>query len=215
MAKTEDQYVLLPAMKDANGNQYFNVSGQPARPIGYAISASCKDIDAAWRVIETAYAPDNGLQLAFGQINPPEGKGGLVENEDGTYTVVDPPEGTNWDIWNISQTSFRATSYVAEEEFAKIRPSGDMITKAEINDFYAPFSGHAVMPSCYIFDNETNEELSVLKTDINSLVNRRIAAYAEGKLDIDEDWDTFQEELKTLGVDRYLEIYAERYNKDR
>ncbi len=215
MPKTEDQYVLMPALKDEEGRQFFNVSGQPARPIGYAISSSCKDIDAAWRVIEAAYAPDNGLQLAFGQINPPEGKGGLIANDDGTYTVVDPPEGMNWDIWNISQTSFRATSYVCEEDYAKIRPSGDMITKAEINDFYAPYQGHAVMPSCYIFDNETNDELSVLKTDINSLVNRRIADWAEGKRDIDEDWDTYLSELEALGVDRYVEIYANRYNQDK
>ncbi len=121
----------------------------------------------------------------------------------------------NWDIWNISQTSFRATSYVCEEDYAKIRPSGDMITKAKINDFYAPYQGHAVMPSCYIFDNEINDELSVLKTDINSLINRRIADWAEGKRDIDEDWDTYLSELETLGVDRYVEIYANRYNQDK
>ncbi len=217
MAKKEvgDQYVLMPALKDQNGNQYFNVSGSPARPIGYAISASCKDIDAAWRVIETAYATDNGLQLAFGQINPPEGKGGLIENADGTYTVVPPPADSNWDIWNISQTSFRATSYVSEETYAKIQPSEDMITKAFINDFYAPFSGHPVMPSCYIFDNDTNDELSVIKTDINSLLNQRIAAWVTGELDVESDWEDYKAELDALQLDRYVEIYAERYNASK
>lgn len=215
MAKTADQYVLMPALKDANGEQHFNVSGSPARPIGYAISASCKDVDAAWRVIEAAYAPKNGLQLAYGMINPEEGKGGLVENGDGTYTVVPPPADSNWDIWNISQTSFRATSYVSAEDYAKIVPSEDMITKAEIQNFYQPFLDKPVMPSCYIFDTDTNDELSVIKTDIQSLLKTRIASWVQGELDIDEDWDNYLQELQDLQLDRYIEIYTERYNASK
>lgn len=215
MAKTADQYVLLPAMKDADGNQYINVSGSPTRPITFAISASCKDIDAAWRVIETAYSEKNGLQLEYGLINPAEGQGGLIANDDGTYTVVPPPADSNWDIWNISQTSFRANSYVSDETYAKINPSEDMQTKDEINNFYAPYAGKAVMPSCYIFDEDTNEELSVMKTDINSVINQRIAAWCQGEVDIDEDWENYKQELLDLGLERYIEIYTERYNASK
>ena len=215
MAKTADQYVLLPAMKDANGNQYVNISGSPTRPISFAISASCKDIDAAWRVIETAYSEKNGLQLEYGLINPPDGVGGLIANDDGTYSVVPPPADSNWDIWNISQSSFRANSYVSDETYAKIIPSEDMATKDAINNFYAPYATHEVMPSCYIFDTDTNDELSVIKTDIQSLLRTRTASWVQGEVDIDEDWDNYLQELQDLQLDRYIEIYTERYNASK
>lgn len=217
MAKTTEQYVLQPALKDDKGEQHFNKAGQTSgtgngRPIEFAISASCKDIDAAWRLIDTCYKPENALILNFGIINPEEGHGGLIDNGDGTYTVVPPPEGSNWDIWNISEIAFRVNSYLPAEEYAKVLPSEDMQNKAIIQDFYAPWLDKDVMPSCYIFDSDINDELSVIKTDISSLISSRIAAWCQGDLDIDADWEDYLAELDAYGLDRYVEIYTERFN---
>ena len=34
-----------------------------------------------------------------------------------------------------------------------------------------------------------------------------------GNMDIDENWDAFQEELKNIGVDEYLEIVQTVYDR--
>ena len=104
---------------------------------------------------------------------------------------------------------------MSDETYAKIIPSEDMITKDTINNFYAPFATHEVMPSCYIFDTDTNDELSVLKTDIKSTISQRIAAWCQGEIDIDADWEDYKAELNALGLDRYIEIYTERFNASK
>lgn len=215
MAQHSDQYVYLPPLAGPDGQRAWNTAGSPARPVGYAISATCKDIDAAWRVIETAYSKDFGLQLAFGQFDGPADKQSLTLNEDGTYSISYPPEGTTWDTWTISSTAFRAHSYVDAETYAKIHVTPDMQATLDIEEVYTPFMPAHVMPSCYIFDSDINDELSVIKTDITSLIRTRIAAWCTGELDIETDWPDYLAELDALGLERYCEIYFDRYNANK
>jgi putative aldouronate transport system substrate-binding protein len=216
MAQHTPEYVLLPPVTGPEGKSGWNISGQPARPIGYAISASCQNQDAAWRVIETAYGRDFGLQLAFGEFGDHgDERQGLVVNEDGTMRITYPPEGVTWDTWTLSSTSFRAHSYVSAEDYALIEVTPDMQATIDIEEVYAPYMPEKVMPSCYIFDNDTNDELSVIKTDISSLMSQRLADWCTGALDIDADWEDYCAELEAYGLERYVEIYTERYNASK
>lgn len=62
------------------------------------------------------------------------------------------------------------------------------------------------------YSDEAISEMAMLTTDINTYVEEAIARFIIGDLDVETDWDSFQNELKALGVDRYLEIIQETYD---
>ena len=59
-----------------------------------------------------------------------------------------------------------------------------------------------------VITEEEIEEISILQTDIDSYVLQK---YAQWIVDggADAEWDAFQKQLKTMGVDRYIQIYQD------
>jgi hypothetical protein len=58
--------------------------------------------------------------------------------------------------------------------------------------------------------DEQNIEITDLKTVLNSYISAESAKFATGIRPISEI-DEFWEELKVMGIERYLEIYKEAY----
>jgi putative aldouronate transport system substrate-binding protein len=78
---------------------------------------------------------------------------------------------------------------------------------------YAPY-GLAVekqLPPLY-YSNEDAEEMALLQTNVNTYVDESIAKFVIGELNIDRDWNTFQTNLKNLGIDRYLSILQKTFD---
>ena len=53
----------------------------------------------------------------------------------------------------------------------------------------------------------------MLKTTITDYVNEMLVAFVTGSKNIDTDWDAYMSQLKTLGVERYMQIIQETYNE--
>jgi putative aldouronate transport system substrate-binding protein len=56
-------------------------------------------------------------------------------------------------------------------------------------------------------------EIAMLTTNINTYVEESIAKFIVGDLNIETGWTAFQNELKRLGIDRYLQIIQTTYNQ--
>jgi putative aldouronate transport system substrate-binding protein len=78
---------------------------------------------------------------------------------------------------------------------------------------YAPYAQKAenIVPPLY-FPPEVSLEMTALVTNINTYVNESIAKFTVGDMNLERDWDTFQTNLKNLGLDRYLKIVQEAYD---
>jgi putative aldouronate transport system substrate-binding protein len=85
-----------------------------------------------------------------------------------------------------------------------------LIQKSREN--YAPYgqSLDKILPPLYYTGNGT--EIAMLTTNINTYVEENIAKFVVGDLNIDRDWTAFQNNLKNLGLDRYLEIIQSSYD---
>jgi putative aldouronate transport system substrate-binding protein len=79
---------------------------------------------------------------------------------------------------------------------------------------YVPYGApkSMIIPPLY-YDTANVSEMAVLRTNINTYVEEAIAKFIVGQMNIDTQWDQFQKELKNLGIDRYLQIIQETYNK--
>lgn len=62
------------------------------------------------------------------------------------------------------------------------------------------------------FSNEDTEELTYIKTDVDKLVDQKAAEWAV-KGGIDDEWDSYLEQLNNMGLDRMREIYQKAYDE--
>jgi putative aldouronate transport system substrate-binding protein len=64
------------------------------------------------------------------------------------------------------------------------------------------------------YSAEDTSELAMLRTNINTFVDENIAKFVIGSNNInsDADWNNFQAQLKSIGIDRYLQIIQRTYD---
>jgi putative aldouronate transport system substrate-binding protein len=75
---------------------------------------------------------------------------------------------------------------------------------------YAPALSTIVPPLYY--SEDVVSEIAVMTTNINTYVNESIAKFVTGSMDVERDWVAFQNNLKSLDIDRYLQIIQTTYN---
>ena len=91
-----------------------------------------------------------------------------------------------------------------EDVIQNLELNANLTERRELDAFYAQYNVPTEMmyPNVF-FTEEEIEEISILQTDIDSYVLQK---YAQWIVDggADAEWDAFQKQLKTMGVDRNL-----------
>ena len=62
-----------------------------------------------------------------------------------------------------------------------------------------------------VYDNVTMDELTILKTDINTYVQQSVADFIMNGV-TDDKWNAYKDQLNKMGLERLVEIYTEGYN---
>lgn len=65
----------------------------------------------------------------------------------------------------------------------------------------------------YIYDIDKYSEVSQYKGDLKNYVTEQMALFITGNRDLDKDWKDYISHLKSLGVEKYVEITQEAYDK--
>jgi len=81
-----------------------------------------------------------------------------------------------------------------------------------IDAIYRPFTPDPenVFPAM-VYTLEDNNEISIIKTDLDSLMEQKMAAWVTGEADIMSEWDSYKSQMDSIGLPRLLEIYNARY----
>ena len=85
------------------------------------------------------------------------------------------------------------------------------VTIMDKYDMYEEYLNQDVWPRPYTA-SEDQDRLKELRTDIFNLVNEKRADWITGKSDIDAEWDQFQADLITAGIDEFVEIMQSAYD---
>jgi len=64
-----------------------------------------------------------------------------------------------------------------------------------------------------IYDETLTQERSQLKTDITTYIQTMKAQFITGEKSIETDWDDFIATLKTMKLDRWLQIEQQAYDQ--
>lgn len=63
------------------------------------------------------------------------------------------------------------------------------------------------------FTKEELEAISVMNTDLSNFVNEMKAKWVTGQADIDKEWDGYVDRLYKMGLEEYIKIYKDAYER--
>lgn len=106
-----------------------------------------------------------------------------------------------------------SVSAVTMEIASKLNLNVNLRERAELDKFYAPYNVPAdeVYPEVYFTESEV-AEIAVLETDIVAFVNQNYANWIVNG-GIEREWDGYVRRLQQMGLDRYVKIYSDAYER--
>ena len=77
---------------------------------------------------------------------------------------------------------------------------------------YMPYAVNKSVPGLYM-DEDASSTIAEYQVLLKTYVAEKMALFVTGELNIDNDWDSYVNELNALGVNDYLKIYQEQFDK--
>ena len=151
------------------------------------------------------------LQTFYGSVGSQ-----ITDNGDGTYNVDVPSDGSSLDTsaWSNSLRDF-GPKYMNEDFYDKVslpEDQGDGVKLADdaINEKYVDTEKNCGFPMVQYTDEDLSR-ITAIGTDIYKYVE---AQYAHWVVDggIDDEWDSYIDQLKAMGIDEFLQIQTDAYN---
>ncbi len=208
--KWKDQYIAIPPIAGPDGKRYQG--GEPGglslRRNQLLITTSNEHPEVSARWADQFYTNEASIQNFWGAIGTV-----IKKNDDGTFTLMNPPEGTSADAWYWEQ-SVRdfGPKYVSpsfERNIILDETTGDglklVIDKLGSDYVTTPFPN-------VMYSAEEFQELPTLTTDIDGYVSTTRAKWiTEGN--IDQEWDAYVNKLNEMGLERLLQIRKDAYKR--
>lgn len=221
-------YRYAPPLKGPAGVNTIWRAPQNVARMETIISAKTEYPATAYRFVDWAASEEGHLYRYYGfeGINYQAAiRGELnVAGEQAVWTAIENPPAKyrDWGLYHFL-TPYGGTRHFHDLLFSVLKDpdnlSTDGKTKKEmlfestfVQDYPHNDDPADIWPANMIFPSAVEAEFGVLKTKINRLIGEAAAKFVIGELGLDKDWDTFQSNLKSAGLDRYLEICQEAWD---
>ena len=207
-------YVMLKPLSEPGGKppQWFrNVNAFQSRNTFLLTTANAYPA-STMRMMDLGYDPEYAWQLVYG----PWGVN-IERLPDGQVRFLDPPEGLSWDEWRWNNAPAFGIPFalLEDERMKELRePQSPTARKQVRYEALQPFlpPPDEFLPSLS-FTVEENSELSTLKADINDYFNQQYSNWVTQNVNVRETWPSFIDQLKKIGIDRYIEIHQAAYDR--
>ena len=221
-----DQYTPMPALKphaDSDESQvywgYYS-DNNSVNSATVALSANCKNKEAAVKFIDAFYAEDMGIQVLFGGMNDVDKC--IQDNGDGTYTVLPPADSSidagTWK-WTNSFADY-SPYYIPDDMKDRLTMGEDM---QRVLEERKPLEATLDMmeekcetyPSKFItYTTDENSDLAMAQANINNIVDQTYSAWlTEPSRNIEEEWDAYVQSVYDIGLTQNLEIRQAAYER--
>ena len=202
--------------------EYFSKFGV-AGGVGALIPASSKKGSLAMRWVDWFYSEEGAITAFYGAEGmswekPAPGDVGLegvAKYKSRTMKEGEPYFGNvGWGGVPHYITAATRVSFVAPADIYEPKGTGfEKYLHTQTRDNYAPFGPPLkdILPPLFYAEADV-QEISQIKTSINTYVEESMARFVTGDLKVDADWDKFLAELKKIGLDRYLQLVQKAYD---
>ncbi|MGN0251244.1 MAG: hypothetical protein ACI4EH_07820 [Oliverpabstia sp.] len=208
-----DQFELLEAVEGYDGKHYVEAASNylDIADRELVITNACQDPGKLLQWADLLYDNEVSLQTYYGSI-PDQ----VAKNDDGTYSLVIPEDGTTLDT-SAWVNSFRdhGPKYMDPEFESKVvlptdQGDGVKLAQDDVNGKYVTDGKNCGLPILQYTDEEL-AQITSIGTDINKYVE---AQYAHWVVDggVEEEWDGYIKQLKAMGLDQLTGIYETAYS---
>ncbi len=200
-------FVGVAPFKGKADRQYVE-SAPAARDNGvFAVSADCENKEAAVRLIDYFYSYEGSILMRYGV----EGENMYFDEEGKPHYndgILDSPEGSGtaigkYTIW----PGGGAPQWVNDDNCEAIASAATLAAQEALDPCLADQIYAAPM-----LEEEVNDRLSVLWTDLSNYMNETVARMIRGELNFDSDWDTYVQTMQDIGLDEWVSIYQTAYD---
>ncbi|SFJ80968.1 putative aldouronate transport system substrate-binding protein [Paenibacillus sp. UNC496MF] len=202
------QYETIAPIAGPDGNKYQlgEPNGMSFRRNEMLITTTCKYPDVAARWADEFYTGEASIQNFWGAIGTT-----IAKNDDGTYTLMDPPDGTSADAWYWDGSlrdfgpKYASPSF---EKNIKLDPSSGDGLKLQLDNLGKEYVTEPFPDVMYTA--EEYADLPTLTTDIDSYIASTRAKWIT-KGGIAEEWDGYVKKLNDMGLEKLVKIYNDAY----
>jgi putative aldouronate transport system substrate-binding protein len=153
-----------------------------------------------------------------------DGTPAVLQNLSRTWASNDPenpinkwPGGTSWGQMTPMYRPAARWGKIQADDYTKF-PDGrytEAFLYQKTAQNYQPYGMpiENILPPLWYSDADISE-IAMSRTNINTFVDESIAKFTVGDLNInsDADWNNFQAQLRSIGIDRYLQIIQRTYD---
>ncbi|SHH58548.1 extracellular solute-binding protein [Virgibacillus chiguensis] len=204
------QFIPGNALEGPNGDKMYTGITSPLRSLGnFIITSENENPEATLKWLDYFWS-DEGAKMFF------MGMEGVTyeETDDGPQLVeeiTNHPDG-------LTLTQALAQYIINPGGNHPVMVTDDYFTGSENapSDKEAaknlePHLIEEIWPS-FTYTAEENEELSILRTDLEKYVNEMQAAFITGEKDFSE-WESYVETVENMNLDKYMEIQKQAYDR--
>lgn len=214
-------YVCIPLLSGGTDKGGFLKDPLLPRGPSYVITKDCKNVEAAYRLGDFLISREAGMRQRYG-----------VEGRDWEYVDSKTTEYVGLDgaparfkiinnVWSETGNVFWRTDNAYYGDYEAVYGKGmlpdafnpDLYHANNSKECFKPYViGNMVPLQSLFFTQDELSDYSLIATSLNDHVKQQIAAFATGSRSL-SDWDTFQKEVKDLGVDKYLSYVQTAYDR--
>ncbi len=218
--------VVVPPLKGPDGVQtcgyYGNTAVEGSRAI---ITSACENPEVAIKLIDFMFSVDSSLRARKGEFGvdwgyAEEGEK-TCDGRDAVYKALSDYSGAgnieqnqhvdNNGVWAETNDQFMGL-WTTPEDF-DMRDSNYfeqfLFLQTQKYDGYEP---EQTLPPI-VFTDEENSEVADIEVDVKKFVDEQRALFITGQQDIDTQWDTYVQQLESLGLSRMIELYDLAYKR--
>lgn len=196
-------FVPVKPLVGPEGKQQWAKSADGVNvPASFAITNRAKNPEILVRYQDYLYDELNSLESSYGMWGV-----GLIDNGDGTYSQKYGAAPTPTE--KMPNTMFITTKEMNSKVIFDVPTALPQdVSKHCVKPFQNPDATYPM----FLFSEEDTRKIAQLKTDLNKYITQKQAEYVVNG-GIEEDWERFKGELEKIGVNEYVKIMQDNYER--
>jgi len=209
-------WACIPCMAGPDGNRVAPYA--PEMPtMSFFITKNCKNPEAAFRLGDMLMSEKYTIMTRYGEegVDWVHAKPDDVSYVEGYEAKIIPilawaiPQNKRWD--NLG--CWMRTPTIANGAAVKGKLTGLDAWANEMAAQCIPYTDKSKVVGKIIYTLEEEEILSEIRTNITTYFQECFVRFVVGDMDLDDDWDAYLKELEDMGLNEYLEIAQNAYNR--
>jgi len=222
-------YVGIPSLTGPEGVNYAIFNFQSGTYNTF-ITADCEYPELAYRVIDACAETTTSMSIRFGiqDVNwrfvdgGPSRYSGISDEYVAVYEQnftpgVDAPWTTeNNTIWHANIFNMLPPKLMGGNLLVPYASQYQEYKLGELcyNTFPKRYNLHPEeMPYKLVFTEDELDQISDIEASLRTYVDEANVLFTLGQLDIENDWESYLNELKAIGLDYYLEVAQGAYDR--